>query len=75
MDSIYLIKVFQLALAGVPQWIEHCPANQRVAGSIPSQGTCLGCIHGPQYGVHEGQPHIEVRSLSFSLPSLLSKNK
>ena len=27
---------------GVAQWIEHWPANQRVAGSIPSQGTCLG---------------------------------
>ena len=29
------------ALAGVAQWIEHQPANQRVAGSIPSQGTRL----------------------------------
>ena len=31
----------QMALAGVAQWIEHRPANQRVVGSIPSQGTCL----------------------------------
>ena len=31
------------ALAGVVQWIECRPANQRVACSIPSQGTCLGC--------------------------------
>ena len=30
------------APAGVAQWIKHWPANQRVAGSIPSQGTCLG---------------------------------
>ena len=29
------------ALAGVAQWIEHQPANQRVTGSIPNQGTCL----------------------------------
>ena len=29
-------------LAGVAQWIEHGPANQRVASSIPSQGTWLG---------------------------------
>ena len=36
------------ALAGVAQWIEHQPANQRVAHSIPSQGTCLGCGPGPQ---------------------------
>ena len=35
------------ALAGVAQWIEHGPANQRVAGSIPSQGTGLGCGPGP----------------------------
>ena len=35
-------------LAGVAQWIKRGPANQRVAGSIPSQGTCLGCGPGPQ---------------------------
>ena len=37
------LKKKKSALAGVAQWIEHQPANQRVAGSIPSQGTCLGC--------------------------------
>ena len=37
-----------LALAGVAQWIECPPANQRVTGLIPSQGTCLGCQTGPQ---------------------------
>ena len=36
-----------LALAGVAQWIECQPANQGVTGSIPSQGTCLGCGPGP----------------------------
>ena len=36
------------ALAGVAQWIEHIPENQRVAGSIPSQIICLGCVPGPQ---------------------------
>ena len=36
------------AVAGVAQWIE-CPyVNQRVTGSIPSQGTCLGCWPGAQ---------------------------
>ena len=30
------------ALAGVVQWMECQPVNQRVNGSIPSQGTCLG---------------------------------
>ena len=37
-----------LALVGVAQWIECQPANQRVAGSIPSWSTCLGCRPGPQ---------------------------
>ena len=37
-----------VALAGVAQWIEHWPVNQRVAGLIPSQGMCLGCRPGPQ---------------------------
>ena len=37
-----------VALAGVAQWIEHQPMKQRVADSIPSQGTCLGCRPGPQ---------------------------
>ena len=35
-------------LAGVAQWTEHWPVNQRVAGSIPNQGTCLDCGLGPQ---------------------------
>ena len=33
---------------GVVQWIKCQPANQRVMGSIPSQGTVLGCGPGPQ---------------------------
>ena len=36
------------ALAGVAQWIELRPANQRVFGSIPSQSTCVGCRSDPQ---------------------------
>ena len=31
------------ALAGVAHWIESQTVNQRVAGSIPSRGTCQGC--------------------------------
>ena len=40
-----------LALAGVAPWIEFRPVNQMVVGSIPSEGTCLGCRPGPQLGV------------------------
>ena len=49
---ILYITVFSVkgvrALAGVAQWIEHWPENQRVRGSIPSHGTCLGCRPGHQ---------------------------
>ena len=62
-------------LAGVAQWIEHRPANQRITSSIPSQGTCLGCRPGPQRGAFERQPHVDVSPFSFSFPSPVSKNK
>ena len=35
-------KKKKIALAGVAQWAERRPANQRVTDLIPSQGTCLG---------------------------------
>ena len=41
------LSTINRALADVAQWIEHRPMNQRVPGSIPSQGTCLGCRPGP----------------------------
>ena len=52
-------------LAGVGQWFEHRPVNQRVAGHIPSQGTCLGCGPGTQRGAYERQPHIELEQPTF----------
>ena len=65
-------KVLKLALAGVAQWTECRPANQRVAGLIPSQGTCLGFKPGPQWGGHvRGSHTLMFLSLSFSLPSPL----
>ena len=36
------------SLAGVAQWTECRPANQKVTGLIPSQGTCLGCGPDPE---------------------------
>ena len=32
-----------LALAGWLSWLERRPVHQRIAGSIPRQGTYLGC--------------------------------
>ena len=43
----YIYKEETLALAGMAQWTEHWPENQRVAGSIPSKGTYLGYGPGP----------------------------
>ena len=43
------------------------PTKQKVASSIPSQGTCLGCRPGPQWGMCKRQPHIDV-SLPLFLP-------
>ena len=34
-------KKIPLSLAGVAQWIQCQPWNQKVTSSIPSQGTCL----------------------------------
>ena len=60
------------ALAGVAQWIEHQPKNQKVTGSIPSQGTCLCWGPGPWLGACERQPHIDASLPLFflSFPSL-----
>ena len=63
-------KNVYLDVAGVAQWIECWPVNQRVAGSIPSQGTCHGCGPGPQRRARERQPHTDVFVSSFP-----SKNK
>ena len=49
-------KNTQGALAGVAQWIQCWPVNRKVAGLIPSQGTCLDCRSGPQLGAFERQP-------------------
>ena len=65
-----------MTLAGVAQWIGRWPGNHRVTGSIPGQGTCLGCGLGPQLGGGgERQPHIDVSLPLFLPPFSLSKTK
>ena len=57
-------------LAGVAQWIEHWPVNQRgrwfdsQSGHMPG----LQASSGPQQGAHKRQPHVDV---SPSLPLCL----
>ena len=70
------IKMYSFFLAVVAQWIECLLANQRVAGSIPSQGTCLGCVSGPWLGVYKRHPQIAVSLPLFYPPfSSLKINK
>ena len=60
------------ALAGVAQWIEHQPVNQGVAGSIPSQGTCLSYRPGSPVGGHvRGNQSMFLLHIDVSLPLFL----
>ena len=55
-----------LALTGVAQWFGHCPTKQKVTGSIPGQGTCIGYRPGPGWGVCMGDATHQCVSLSHS---------
>ena len=50
-----LLIILIATLAGVALWVGHSTAKQWVGGSIPSQGTCLGCGPGPHQDVYERQ--------------------
>ena len=72
------IIIFKKGLAGVAQWIASWPAKWKATGSIPSQGTCLGCRLVPSWGHARGNwllylSHIDVSLPLFLPPSLLSK--
>ena len=76
---IYSIRKFLnnniLALAGMAQWIEHWPVNEKVTSSIPSLGHMPGLwARSPVGGAQEATTQwCFSSSLSPSLP--LSKNK
>ena len=65
---------------GVAQWFECQPANQKVTGLSPIQGTCLSFRPGSQFWACERQPadvsfmHA-LMFLSLSLPFLKIKIK
>ena len=73
--KINLLKKKERALAGVAQWTEYQPVNQRFIGWILSQGTCLGQV--PSLGRSRGNHTIMSPSLYSSLPLTLkiTKNK
>ena len=66
-ESITKGKLKIPALAGVAQWIERQPMNQRVTSLIPSRGQGQVPSRGHMRGKHT--------SMFLSLPSPLSKNK
>ena len=69
-EMVMIKKALQAALVGVAQWIECQTANQRVTGSIPSQGTYLCCRLVPSRGVREAAMY---RCFSPSLLTLSEK--
>ena len=66
--SPVIVNKTRMALAGMAQWTECWPVNQRVAGSIPSQGACLGCGPGLHWGPRKRQPHTDVSLPLFLFP-------
>ena len=71
VDRCYFKKCPMMCPAA--QWIGPCSINQKVAGSTPHQGTCLGYWLGPHWGCVRDNRWMFL-SLSFSFPSPLSKN-
>lgn len=50
MPLIVFKKCVLMALINVAQLVGHRSAKQKVSGSNPSEGTCLGCGFNPQVG-------------------------
>ena len=66
------LNIPRLALAGLAQWIDYWPTNQRFISLIPSLGTCLGWGPGPKWGgMWETTTHWFF-FLSLFLPPFLS---
>ena len=68
------------ALAGVAQWIEHWPANQKVAnqkvaGQFLVRARAWVVPQVPSRGRASGDHILMFVSLSFSLPSSVPKNR
>ena len=66
-NEMLTLKVTLGALAGVAQWIEPQPANQRVAGSIRVRAHAWVVGQVPWCRACKRQPHIHV-SLPLFLP-------
>ena len=71
---ILILRISHLALAGVAQWTEYRPVNQRVIGLIPSQGA-HAWVAGQVPSRARLRDNHTLMFLSLSFPSPLSKNK
>ena len=72
-STYFFFKRLVISLVRVAQWIGCWPANQRVAGLIPSLGTCLGGRPGPYRGLGRGNHTLMFLSLSPSLSPKINK--
>ena len=74
MDFLYFeLKInTSFALTGVAQWAGHCPANRKVTGSIPSQGTCLVVGQVPGWGCGRGNRSMFLSLIDVSLSLFLT---
>ena len=62
--------MFKLALTGVVQFVGHRTKKRNVAGSVPGQGTGLGCWPGPCQDAHaRGNLSMSLSHVDVSLPS------
>ena len=52
---VFCLLKMQIAVTGVAQWVGCHPANRKLTCLIPSQGRCLHCGPGPQWGTREKQ--------------------
>ena len=78
LSNQYIKKKFFLnqypALAGVAQWTERWPVNQRVTGLIPGWGTCQpGRV--PSEGRAKGNHTLMFLSVSFPFLPLCLEQK
>ena len=73
LNNLSRVITFQQGSVSLPgRWLSclvHCPRHQKVTGSIPSQGSYLGCGFPPWSGHTQ---ETTSRCLSFSLSLFLS---
>ena len=62
----FFFKKSEASLTGVAQWVGCRPTNQKVAGSIPGQGTCL--VYSPDVQLGGCNRQLIDVSLTLFLP-------